>query len=212
MLRVEDLDKLGKRVLDSGPDRNGKAKLKQLEMLQELHLAYEQGKLNGGLKKCLLSMYLKLTEVHRMRLIDQLHQFRDGELLESPHIPRRLAKLPAIFKILADRGFDGDSLSYPHVNVVVTPEFLGRDKDGSSRKQFTLAELERDRKICELRYTCEVVFSRVTTEKIVSGVIPYSSLAHIEHAHCWAHAQANLRKPLKMPGAASNIGIDYFES
>ena len=89
-------------------------------------------------------MYLKLTEVHQVRLIKQLRRFRDGKLLEPPQIPRRLAKLPAIFKILADRGFDGDSLLYPHANVVVTPEFLGREKDGSSRKQFTLAELERD--------------------------------------------------------------------
>ena len=101
--------------------------------------------------------------------------------------------------MLADRGFDGDSLSYPHFNVVITPEFLGRNDDGSSHIQFTLVELERDRKICELRHTCEVVFSRVTTKKTVSGVIPHSVLAHIENAHCWAHAQADLRKPLKMP-------------
>ena len=114
--------------------------------------------------------------------------------------------------MLADRGFDGDSLSYPHFNVFVTPEFLGKNEDGSSRIQFTLAELDRDHKICELRYTCEVVFSRVTTEKILSGVIPYSALAYIEHAHCWAHAQANLRKPLKMPGSNSGIDKKYFDT
>lgn len=33
-------------------------------MLQGLHLAYEGRKANSGLGKCLLSMYLKLTEVH----------------------------------------------------------------------------------------------------------------------------------------------------
>ena len=75
-----------------------------------------------------------------------------------------------------------------------------------------MAELERDQNICELRYTCEVVFSRVTTEKILAGVIPYSALALIEHAHCWAHAQANLRKPLKMPGSKSGLDEKYFDS
>ena len=212
VLCVEEIQELGRQVLNIGLDRNGRAKLEQLEMLQELHEAYERGKENGGLSKCLLSMYLKLTAHHRLRLIEDLKRYRDGELEEPPEIPRRMAKLAACFKILADRGFDGDSLSYPHANVVITPEFLGREKDGSSRKQFTLAELERNQKNCELRYTCKVVFSRVTTEKILAGIIPYSALAHIEHAHCWAHAQANLRLPLKMPGVASNIGPDYFES
>lgn len=171
-------------------------------------MAYEKKEI----KKCLLSMYLKLTERERLDTIEELENFRDGKIDEPPKIPRRLAKLPAIFKVLADRGFDGDSLSYPHFNVVVTPEFLGKDEDGSSRKQFTLAELMRDRRICELRYTCEVVFSRVTTKKMVAGVIPYEALAHIEHAHCWAHAQANLRRPLKMPGSKSGITEEYFDS
>jgi len=157
-------------------------------------------------------MYLKLTEHHRVQVIEQLEMFWDGELDSPPKIPRRLAKLPACFKVLADRGFDGDSLSYPHFNVVVTPAFKGKNEDGSTRTQFDFSELDRDRKICELRYTCEVVFSRVTTKEIVSGVIPYSALAHIEHAHCWAHAQANLRKPLKMPGSSSGIDDAYFDS
>jgi hypothetical protein len=194
-------------VMNAGPDRNGKAKLEQLQMLQLLHEAYEK-KL---LKKCLLSMYLKLTEHHRIDVIRKLELFRDGKLDKPPEIPRRLAKLPACFKVLADRGFDGESLSYPHFNVVITPTFMGKNDDGSSRKQIDFSELERDRNICELRYTCEVVFSRVTTEEMVSGVIPYSALAHIEHAHCWAHAQANLRKPLKMPGSSSGIDDSYFD-
>jgi hypothetical protein len=51
--------------------------------------------------------------------------------------------------------------TYPHFNTVVTPEFYDKES-----KQFDLAQLERDRKICELRYTCEVVFSRgIATKK-----------------------------------------------
>ena len=193
-------------MLDSGPDANGKRKLNQLKMLEELHLLYEGCKL----KKCLLSMYLLLTRHHRLRLIEDLENFRDGKTDVPPKIPRRLAKLPGCFKVLADRGFDGDNLSYPHFNIVITPEFLGKDDMGYSRKQFTLPELGRDRKICELRYTCEVVFSCVTNDKMLRDVIPYEALAHIEHAFCWAHAGANLRKPLKMPGSKSVISESYF--
>ena len=202
LLRIDEIKAMAQKVLNSGPDRNGKAKLEQLEMLQELHMAYEDCRL----KKCLLSMYLKLTLHHREELIKKLKKYSDGKLDEPPKIPRRLAKLSRKFKVLADRGFAGDNLSYPNFNMVVTPEFCDK-----KTKQLTLGQLERDRKICELRYTCEVVFSRVTTEKMLSGVIPYSVFAHIENAHCWAHAQANLRMPLQPPGSKSGIGENYFE-
>lgn len=205
LLRVHEIKAMAKEVLESGPDRNGRTKLEQLEMLQELHVEYEAGRM----KKCLLSMYLKLTLHHRKKIIEQLKMYRDGKLNEPPRIPRRLAKLLSNLKVLADRGFDGDNLSYPHFNMVVTPEFYDKES-----KQFDISQLERDRKICELRYTCEVVFSRVTTEKMMSGVIPYSVFAHIEHAHCWAHAQANLRQPLQMPGsnALDILGQSYFDN
>eukprot|EP00986_Skeletonema_menzelii_P018698 scaffold26680_cov210-Skeletonema_menzelii.AAC.2 len=204
LLRVEEIKAMAKEVLVSGPDKNGRTKLEQLELLQKLHVEYEQ----KNLKKCLLSMYLKLTLKHRQKLIYDLKRFRDGKLTKPPKIPRRLAKLPALLKVLADRGFDGDNLSYPHFNMVITPEFYDKET-----KQFDVAQLQRDRKICELRYTCEVVFSRVTTEKMLSGMIPYSVLGHIEHAHCWAHAQANLRQPLQMPGSKSVtiLGENYFD-
>lgn len=204
LLRVQEIKAMAKEVLESGPDRNGKTKLEQLEMLQELHVEYEL----GTLKKCLLSMYLKLTASKRKQLIYKLKQYRDGKSKKPPRIPRRLAKLPKGLKVLADRGFDGDNLSYPRFNMVITPEFYDKET-----KQFDVAQLQRDRKICELRYTCEVVFSRVTTEKMMAGIIPYSALSHIEHAHCWAHAQANLRQPLQMPGtaAAAILGENYFE-
>ena len=141
-----------------------------------------------------------------MYIISKLEKYRDGELDTPPKLPRRLANLPHVFKVLADRGFDGDNLSYPFFNIVVTPEFLVHET-----KQFTMPQVERDRKICELRDTCEMVFSRVTTEKILGGVIQYTSLSYIENAHCWAHVQANLRKPLQMPGSASGIETSYFD-
>jgi hypothetical protein len=119
LLREDEIKAMAQEVLNSGPDRNGKTKLEQLEMLQELHEEYESGRL----QKCLLSMYLKLTVEYRIEVITLLKMYRDGKLKDPPKIPRRLAKLPGLFKVLADRGFDGDNLSYPHFNHVVTPEF-----------------------------------------------------------------------------------------
>lgn len=202
ILRTGEINDLAREFLVSGPDKNGKTKLEQQKLLQELHVLYEEKQL----KKCALSMYLKLTTHHRVKLIKDLEDFRDGKVDAAPKIPRRLAKLPAYLKVLADRGFDGDNLSYPHFNMVITPEFMD-----SETKQFSMAQLQRDRKICELRYTCEVVFSRVTTEEVLSDVIPYTVLAHIEDAFAWAHANANLKKPLKMPGTASGIDESYFK-
>ncbi len=117
VLHVKELKDMGREVLNSGPDCNGAAKLEQLEILQELHVAYEQGKIS----KCLLLMYLTPTKHHQTKMINELKRYRDGEIEKPPEIPKQMAKLPAIFKILADRGFDGDALSYPHVNIIVTP-------------------------------------------------------------------------------------------
>jgi len=88
-------------------------------------------------------MYLKLTVHHSVKLINDLELYRDGKLEYPPKIPRRLAKLSHKFKVLADRGFDGDNLSYPHFNGIVTPEFM----QNKETKQFTLAQFEWDRQM-----------------------------------------------------------------
>ncbi len=84
VLRVAEIKEMAKRVLNSGTDCNGKVKLEQQKMLHRLHEDYE----GGDLQKCLLSMYLKLTEHHRVKLIKDLEDFRDGKLDEPPKIPQ----------------------------------------------------------------------------------------------------------------------------
>ena len=67
-------------------------------------------------------MYLKLTKHYRLDVVSKLEKYRDGELDTPYKIPRRLAKLPHVLKVLADRSFDGDNLSHHFFNIVVTPE------------------------------------------------------------------------------------------
>ena len=133
-------------------------------------------------------MYLKLTTEYRLKTTDDLERFWRGELEDPPQIPTRLAKIPPGYKILADQGFDGDNLSYPNFNYVITPVFLTKNKDG----QFSMDDLKRDRNKSELRYTCKVVYTGVVSEKVLRGVIPNHVTAHIDHANSWAHGHSNL--------------------
>ena len=47
----------------------------------------------------------------------------------------------------------------------------------TGRKQFEVHEISADRDICELRYTCEVAFSRVTQINGLKDVIPFELLS-----------------------------------
>ena len=61
---------MAKDALNKGPSRNDKAKLEQLEILQKIHMLYENGYCVSVwiLRECLLSMYLKLIEHQRTKL------------------------------------------------------------------------------------------------------------------------------------------------
>ena len=199
-----DLDVLHKKpkaFLNGGPDCNGRTKLRQLQLHEKLHVMYEQ----EILKKCLLSMYLLLTREWRREKIQHIQDWYDKKRDDAPIFYRRLAKLGEGNQVLADCGFVMDSLLYPFLNFVVTPIPLGR------RDQKSTEESERDRKVCELRYTCEVVFSRVVQEEVLNGVILFEKLPMIDDASAWAYDAANLMNPLKMPGKKSGIDLSYFD-
>jgi len=71
-----------------------------------------------------------------------------------------------------------------------TPKFL------SGRDQFTEGEVSSDRRICKLRYTCEVAFSRVTKTEGLRDVISLDFFHQLDDMNDWAHATINLDKPL----------------
>lgn len=77
----------------------------------------------------------------------------------------RLMKCPRGWYMLSDRGFFDTARFYPNMNHQKTPKFL------SGRDQFTTDELSADRRICKLRYTCEVAFSRVTKTRALRDTI-----------------------------------------
>lgn len=107
-----------------------------------------------------------------------------------------LKKIPAGRLILADRGFSKDAILYPNFNVHLTPCFL------AGRSQFTSGEVEGDRRKCELRYTSETGFSRVTCTAGLKDSIPRSLFTIMEDMCDWGHAYINLCTPMQLPGGA----------
>ena len=78
---------MGRQVLDSGPDQNGKAKLEQLEILQELHLAYERVKSSVSIQICCIHLRASLRVVNCyiirfMKSLQKLYEMCECEILD----------------------------------------------------------------------------------------------------------------------------------
>ena len=102
----------------------------------------------------------------------------------------RLKKCPRGYYMLSDRGFFDTARFYPNMNHQKTPKFL------SGRDQFTADEVSADRRICKLRYTCEVAFSRVTKTRGLRDVISNDFFHLMDAMNHWGHATVNLDAPL----------------
>jgi len=103
----------------------------------------------------------------------------------------RLVKIPGGWGVLADRGFARDQRLYPNWNRHYTPAFI------SGRAQFTNSELVSDLRVCQLRYTSEVVYSRVTDETCLTDVVRRGLWKIMDAAWDWGYANGNLLKPLQ---------------
>ena len=102
----------------------------------------------------------------------------------------RFKKCPRGWFMLSDRGFFDTARFYPNMNHQKTPKFL------SGRNQFTTGEVSADRRICKLRYTCEVAFSRVTKTRGLRDVISNDFFPLLDAMNHWGHATVNLDAPL----------------
>lgn len=102
----------------------------------------------------------------------------------------RLRKCPPGWRMLSDRGFSDTARYYPNFNTQLTPKFL------RGRRQFTAGEVLADLRICKLRYTCEVAFSRVVQEASLRDTIPHSFSPILNAINHWGHANVNLQAPL----------------
>ena len=113
--------------------------------------------------------------------------------------PVRLAKIPPGYSNLANRGFASCAMYYPNLNAQITPHFL------AGHEQFHQEEISADRLKCQVRYTSETYFSRVTDTTALRDRISFSLFQQLSHIVDWAHGRANLCQPLQKPSHD-----DYF--
>jgi hypothetical protein len=111
----------------------------------------------------------------------------------------RLENLIKGYAVLLDKGFDKINGWLPNYNPIYHPAFLTKGKFNPEQIRFNLT-------VCQNRYTCEVVYSRVNQVKGIQGVIKREKSHWFEDMMNWAHGRANLYLPLQTPARHQ----DYF--
>jgi hypothetical protein len=94
-------------------------------------------------------------------------------------------EFPKGYLILGDKGFDNTAGSYVNFNTTLHPAFL-------THKQFSRDQVNFNLLICQKRYTCETVYSRVTQLKKLSGIIQREHFKHFDDFLGWGHGLANI--------------------
>jgi len=94
-------------------------------------------------------------------------------------------KLPAGYLILGDKGFDNTASCYENYNTTLHPAFLTND-------QFNKDQINHNLTICQKRYSCETVYSRVIGTMKLTGIYKREHFHHFEALAGWAHGRANL--------------------
>jgi hypothetical protein len=188
---------MDRRFDRDGPNGSRQAKLRQLDLFDALHKLFE----NKELPPCMLSYNLKKTVEARRKL-------REG--LENPtppgsvqyRLPVRLARFAPNTALLTDRGYTKFAHLYPNLNAHITPTFL------EGRAQFDYEDMQRDVPIKKLRYTSEVVFSRMQQTKLLQGTIKFNDYVVFDSVISYAAGLSNLTMPLREPRDWKN----YFEN
>jgi hypothetical protein len=177
--------------MDFGPNKDNKHKLRQLLRLERFHQLYENKDLK--MKESALSYYLYYTRDIRKEMLNKLQGIRSHHIsnYNLNELKTRLAKIPPNNDILGDRGFDRDAWMYPNINCQVTPSFL------TGRKQFSKEEIVKDREVCTLRYTAEVLFAHIFNEKSLKDIVRYGLFSSLNDCWDWGNANANLYAPLR---------------
>jgi hypothetical protein len=92
---------------------------------------------------------------------------------------------PEGYYILGDKGFAGTTDCYTNFNATLHPAFL-------CNGQFNLAEVLHNIEITKKRYSCEIVYSRVTGVKKLGCIIKRECFHHMQDICDWAHGHANI--------------------
>lgn len=212
VIEAENLRRLNQQALTGGVNSSGAEKLVQLEVHERLHVAYEEKKMT----KTILSYYLLEMKSDRHKILKWL-----GSDLVPGHVPMpseedlpdiwlRLAKIPASWDVLGDKGFYKSDRCYPNLNKVRTPWKLS-DKNVKQYRR-SAGMIVEDRETSDTRVVVEDDYERYRNEKILKGPIQYWQLALLPYAHEWGHAMMNLSEPMRRPGEKSSIAnLDYWD-
>ena len=205
LIELETIKQQNKLALEGGVNSSGVEKLAQYETHERLHRAYEEKKL----KRTILAYFLYATKEDRWKLLKWM-----GSDMAPPSVPMpseddlpviwlRLAKIPAEYEILGDKGFyKGDRMN-PFVNHIRTPWKLSDKKVQQYRRSAGM--IIEDRETSDTRVVVEDDYERYRNERILKGTVPYWVLAMLPYAHEWGHAMMNLAEPMRRPGKNSAV-------
>jgi hypothetical protein len=87
--------------------------------------------------------------------------------------------------ILGDKGFDNTACSYTNYNTTLHPAFL-------RSPQFSRDQVNHNIRICQKRYSCETVYSRIAQLNKLNGVCAREHFHHFEDIVGWSHGLANI--------------------
>ena len=130
---------------------------------------------------------------------------------ELPDIWLRLAKIPAGYEILGDKGFYKADRLNTNVNHVRTPWKLSDKKVQQYRRSGGM--IYEDRETSDTRVVVEDDYERYRNEKMLKGTVPYWVVAMLPYVHEWGHANMNILEPMRRPGKKSAIADrrDYWD-
>jgi len=123
------------------------------------------------------------------RVIEDNDQVTAKQYLVEKKYPTRLGKFPLSTRGVGDKGFCKVAQFFPNLNIMVHPHLL------SKGGQFTEAQIQYDTGVKEIRWKDEGVFSRLTDEAFLAGLVPSFRFKFIEAAWNWGLARNNLRQP-----------------
>ena len=128
------------------------------------------------------SFFIQATEKH-INLI----WYKHGRLI-----------IPVGYIVSGDKGFFGTSGFYVNF-LILSPTFL------YGNKQFSPQQIDHNIRLCQLRHTCEVIYSNIKNCDRLDGFIPWYLFHHYQDLCDWGYGRANLYFPLQMPAKNSDF-------
>mmetsp|Transcript_2942 Transcript_2942/g.5000 ORF Transcript_2942/g.5000 Transcript_2942/m.5000 type:complete len:493 (+) Transcript_2942:257-1735(+) len=184
-VHAPDIEKCNEYLLTGeGPNKSAAAKKRQLLRLQRLDLLYRTGRLT----KCTLSYYLSHTRGRR----NSLWLYLNG-MGPEVRLPTRLEKMPLHYAIVGDQGFAKDSIYYPNVNAVITPDL----PLGVPQRFVDTVMLDFD--LSRKRYKNGIGVVPFVQDELESDEMRHQLARILHHVVHSEYANINLHQPLRSP-------------